>query len=124
MDEALTPAEYKAVRDRAPEFLGDLMDHVAEVLAEAGIDADKAALFGLATALRLRQRWAKQVIYFAEGRGIDLRARNRRIWEEFNGHNHDELAVKFGVSRVWIYRIIALMQAELRAERQGRLDLQ
>lgn len=43
MAEALNHAEYVARRDRAPEFLADLMEHTAEVLAEAGLGADEIA---------------------------------------------------------------------------------
>lgn len=124
MAEALNHAEYVARRDRAPEFLGDLMEHTAEVLAEAGIPRERAEVFGLAVALRLRTRWAKQNIYFAEGRSIDLRSRNQQIWDEFNGRNYDELAAKYGFSVVWVRRIIEAMRAAYQAETQGALDLE
>lgn len=124
MDEALTHSEYVARRDRAPEFLADLMEHTAEVLAEAGVPRERAEVFGLAVALRLRARWAKQNIYFAEGRSIDLRSRNQRIWDEFNGRNYDELASKYGVTVVWIRRIIEAMRAAYQAEKQASLDLE
>ncbi len=39
-------------------------------------------------------------------RNIKNNARNRLIRKEFNGTNHQELAVKYGVSLQWIYKIV------------------
>lgn len=33
--------------------------------------------------------------------------RNRKIREEFNGRNHNALAVKYGLTSRWIYEIVA-----------------
>lgn len=115
--------DYVSMRDRAPEFLGDLMDHITEVLTEGGVARERAELFGLATALRLRQRWAKQLIYFAEGRAMDLGSRNKRILDEFDGRNFDELAARYGVSIVWVRRIIEASKSERSTADQGSLDL-
>jgi Mor family transcriptional regulator len=32
--------------------------------------------------------------------------RNQRIREEFNGANHKELAIKYGITTQWIYKIL------------------
>lgn len=119
----VTPGDYVALRERAPEFLGDLMDHLSEVLVDGGVDRDQAAVFALYAVVRLRHRWAKQLIYFAEGRAIDLHTRNKAIWDAFNGRNVDELAARYRVSRVWIYRIIEDMRRDELATRQGSLNL-
>ena len=36
-----------------------------------------------------------------------MRARNRRIVEEFDGENHTQLAAKWGLSERTIYRIVS-----------------
>lgn len=118
-----TPTEYDSLRARAPEFLGDLMDHVTEVLTEGGIPADTAAIYGLAVSARLRARWAKQFIYFPEGRDLMARVRNAKIYEEFDGRNHNHLAAKYNVSVTWIYRIVEALRAEHTAGKQADLDL-
>lgn len=124
MDEPLKSGDFVAMRDRAPEFLADLMQHTIDVMTEGGVGREKAEVFAVAVVLRLRARWSKQLIYFAEGRSIDLRSRNRRIFAEFTGRNQEQLAAKYGVSVVWIRQIIALMRSEHAAERQRDLDLE
>lgn len=39
-------------------------------------------------------------------RNIKNNARNRLIRKEFNGTNHQELAIKYRVSLQWIYKIV------------------
>ncbi|WP_234419688.1 Mor transcription activator family protein [Burkholderia oklahomensis] len=47
--------------------------------------------------------------------------RDRRIFDEFRGDNHGELARKYGVSIQWIYKIIKAVGREEAAARQKQL---
>jgi len=38
--------------------------------------------------------------------------RVRRIWQEFNGKNHEELARKYNYTTQWIYKLVQRMREE------------
>ncbi len=47
--------------------------------------------------------------------------RNQRIYAEFNGRNHQQLAKKYNLTQMRIYQIVAAMQDDEFARRQGKL---
>jgi Mor transcription activator family len=47
--------------------------------------------------------------------------RNQRIYAEFNGRNHQQLAKKYNLTQMRIYQIVAAMQEDEFARRQGKL---
>jgi Mor family transcriptional regulator len=49
-----------------------------------------------------------QMVYFPKGLLDNIDARNKRIWEEFTGHNHYDIARLYGVSVQHVYRIVKL----------------
>jgi len=49
--------------------------------------------------------------------------RDEAIWREFKGDNHAELARRYGVTTIHIYRLIKRMTAEESARRQRALEL-
>ncbi len=50
------------------------------------------------------------MIYFPMGISSKISARDVAIYAEFNGSNHAELARKYKISLVWIYKIIKAMR--------------
>jgi Mor family transcriptional regulator len=42
--------------------------------------------------------------------------RDEAIWQEFTGNNHVELARKYGLTTIHVYRIIKRMRQEKRAK--------
>ncbi|MGX2951620.1 Mor transcription activator family protein, partial [Ursidibacter sp. B-7004-1] len=49
---------------------------------------------------------------------VQLSGRDWKIYHEFNGNNHKELARKYGVSVPWVYQIIKRVHKMEVAKRQ------
>lgn len=99
-------------RSRAPELLADLADHAAAAARQSLGAADAAAAaFGQQLARSMASHWGGQLIYFPMGRTQQLDERDERIWREFRGNNHAELARRHGVGVQRIYKIIKAQQA-------------
>lgn len=104
-----------------PELLQDLADQAGLKMIELGIDPEKAADIGFAVAEHIREHWGGQPIYIPRGAQYVFEQRDLDIFEEFNGHNHAELARKHDRSVMRIYQIIKAVRAELVRKRQGAL---
>lgn len=108
----------------APEFLTDLYDISATIARENGLDDERADAMALQIIDKLRPNWEGTQPYFAKGLSMKLRERDLKIYQEFTGNNHSELAVKYNVSRVWVYAIIKQVDAEVRRRaREGQQPL-
>ncbi|WP_142850949.1 Mor transcription activator family protein [Telmatospirillum sp. J64-1] len=97
----------------------ELIEEVRSALAEFA--SEEMAKGGADAAQRLAQRfadwltdcWGGQQLYFP----MDLARRNARIYEEFTGGNHAELAEKYHMSVNTVYAILR----DERARRQPGL---
>lgn len=107
---------------KEPEVLVDL-DAKAAALAKQLFDVpdDVADAFGAELANLMAAEWGGQSIYFATGLFYKVAKLHQEVWEAFTGYNHNELAKQFGVSRAWIYKIVARMRAADLATRQSDL---
>lgn len=107
-------------RSKGPELLLDLADHVAVALVElACMEQERAIQLGREIANRMAIHWGGQNVYFPMGLSIRLSERDRRIFDDFDGANHSELARKYGVSIQWVYKIVKAVRQEEMARRQG-----
>lgn len=63
--------------------------------------------------------------YFYVPKDIRLAAHGRdiEIWEKFTGDNHMRLAREYGLTKQYIYRIVARMREAEYARRQGALEV-
>jgi Mor family transcriptional regulator len=107
---------------QCPELLSDLAAFCAAVILERlGIDATLAEEIGLDIAFLIAAAWGGALIYIPKGFLFLLRKKYREIFNEFTGHNHAELAAKYGYSLTWIYRVIKVVRQSEIDERQGDL---
>lgn len=104
-----------------PELLQDLADQVGLKLVELGVDPEKAAEIGFASAEHIREHWGGQPIYLPKGAQYEFSMRDMQVFEQFNGHNHAALAREYNLSVMRIYQIIKAVRAELTRKRQGAL---
>lgn len=51
-------------------------------------------------------------MYFPKLDSLLQRERNKRIREEFDGYNHKELAIRYGVTERWIYDILSTIESQ------------
>ena len=79
------------------------------------------------TALRQTERLSREEggRNFYLGRGMRYRetVRDRKMYEQFNGRNYDELARSYYLTPTRVRQIVDLMHADDLARRQGRLDI-
>jgi len=107
---------------KIPELLTDLATHACEVAGQMlGIPRDAAEHLGIEVARKMADHWGGQHIYIPKGVSMIASQRDRVIFDEFNGHNHAELARKYHLSMIWIYKIIRTVRAQEVARRQGGL---
>lgn len=104
-----------------PELIRELADVVERKLKDRGIDEKDAQAVAEDAAEHVRERFGGQPLYWAKGETMRQRRRREAMWEMFNGRNYAEVSKAFGVCLQQAYRQIAIMRAEERARRQGRL---
>jgi Mor family transcriptional regulator len=98
-------------KSKAAELLLDLAAQCALVLRDiTGIDAEKAELVGQEIAVSMAKHWGGQNLYFPKGLSFQVSQRYLEIYNEFNGRNHAELAMKYDLTVQWVYRIIKLFR--------------
>lgn len=103
-------------------LLEDLRDHAFKLIQELkGIDEDLARQFANELMYLISQHWGGQSVYIIKDDTFIADVRDIQIYAEFNGHNHSELAKKYGLSTVYIYRIIKRMTALEKSQLQPEL---
>lgn len=107
---------------KEPEVLVDLSAKAAALAKQLfDVSDDVAEAFGSELAQMMAVEWGGQSIYFATGLFYQVAKMHQEIYDAFNGHNHNELVKRFGVSRVWIYKVVERMRSADIAKRQADL---
>ena len=110
-------------RKPATALLEDLADHLADrAHQELDIPKDQAREFSEAAATFIADLWGGQILYIPKDMAGRLYSRNSKIYAEFVGDNHAELARKYGLSFQHIHRIIK-KEREKRRIKQHDLPL-
>lgn len=113
----------KNTRSRAPEYLANLMENTKGVLIKNGIAEELASKFSREISKQMCEQWGGQLIYFPYWLREELSERDRKIYDEFNGNNHQALSRKYHLSIQAIYRIINFVRNEEILRRQATLPL-
>nr|VFK46624.1 MAG: Mor transcription activator family protein [Candidatus Kentron sp. TC] len=87
------------------------------------VDKELAEYVGHEVANGFADHWGGQNIYIPKGRIQKIHARNEEIWRSFDGANHADLALRYGVSTTWIYHIVKVMRKIEQHKRQIPLPL-
>jgi len=109
-------------RSQAPEYLASLITYNTCELVKNGIPKEDAERIAQDVAKQMCEQWGGQIIYFPYWLRMELSARDRKIYDEFNGHNHADLCRRHKMSLQSIYRIIGLVKEEETARRQSQLN--
>lgn len=113
----LTPSEAQR-----HEFLADMVAHVAQRLVEKhSMDEEAACDVGNDLADYLASKWGKQNIYIPADEAFKLNDRDWDIFRRFQRGNAGQLAMEFGVSKVWVHAIYRRCLAAYRKRVQGGL---
>ncbi|MFD1805575.1 Mor transcription activator family protein [Pasteurella oralis] len=112
----------ESFEQKAPEILNDLARHIeVELLKKIDIEQDKAKQTGIEIAQAMAKNWGGEVIYIPRNLLFTLNERDRKIFNEFTGSNHRDLAKKYNVSMQWVYQIVKRVSKEEVAKRQIKL---
>lgn len=84
-----------------------------------GLDEITAARLGRELVVRFAEDHPGEQLYFAKGMSYRLDARDAEIYAQFNGHNYNELARKFGIAPRHVRRVVRRAQA---IETAARMD--
>ncbi len=120
---ALPELKRNGVPVKTPEFIQQVADHAAQVIASrADIDDVQAIELGQAVAARLAHVFGGSRIWIAGGVRntssnfcFDLSRRDLDLYRAFDGHNHSELAARYGVTTRYVYTIIERVRRSMRA---------
>ena len=103
-------------------LLLDLRDHACRLLRELKtVDATAASQISNELMYQISQHWGGQSIYIIKDDSFQAEERDIQIYNEFNGHNHTELAKKYNLTEVYIYRIVKRMHEQERNRLQPSL---
>ncbi|MDG4949149.1 transcriptional regulator [Actinobacillus equuli subsp. haemolyticus] len=104
---------------KSPEILLDLAKHIeTELVSGFKASEEDAKNFAIKMAQTIAKNWGGEVIYIPRNIGLLLSERDKKIYDEFNGTNHRELARKYNVSMQWVYAIVKRVGKEEIAKRQ------
>lgn len=102
-----------------PELLNDFKDKCQERLqSDVGLDLDTAEKSASLIIKLMQNDWRGQQIYIPKCAEDELSDRDRKLWSEYNGTNHAQLAHDFDVSVQWVYKVVKYMRALELSEKQ------
>lgn len=107
----------------APDFLNDLLVYSELTLKKNGVDDSQAKKIAKEIAQQMCDQWGGQQVYFPFWIKIERQERDYKIYKEFKGDNHQELARKYKLSVQAIYRIINDIKSDEMEKRQSKLAL-
>ncbi len=105
------------------ELLSDIAKHTEVVLKDHGIEQEIAEQAGTALADWLATHWGGQMVTIPKDYFFKLAARDMKIYHQFNGNNHSELARLHKMSVRGIYKLLDRVHKREIDRRQCRLDL-
>lgn len=107
--------------NRIPELVADLEAQATAFLLAQRIAPEVASTMSKKLALHLCRNWGGQLIYIPKNQGGELDERDKQIYAEFNGKNHQQLAKKYDLAVQQIYKIIKASRAQFLAQNQANL---
>ena len=103
-------------------LLLDLRDHACRLLKNIqAVDASTADQISNELMYQISQDWGGHSIYIIKDDTFHAEERDIQIYKEFNGYNHSELAKKYKLTEVYIYRIVKRMAEQERNRMQPSL---
>ena len=108
--------------NRVPELVADLEDQaVACLMSVLPMERQQAVEVSKKLSHHLTSNWGGQLIYLPKNLLGRVSERDLKIYKEFNGKNHVELARKYDLTVQHIYRIVKEVGMAERAKNQGDL---
>lgn len=93
------------------ETLFVLLDSIERKLIESKIDEELATKLATLIVDDFRHQCGGMSVYIPKGVGLDAILKHSKIYQDFRGKNHTELAKKYNLSEQRIYQIVRAMQS-------------
>ena len=93
-------------KSRQHEFSQALYDIIYHALIRQGMVGEQALAVAEESTDTVLEEFGGENLYIPKNISGKAHRRNRQIYDEFTGDNHDELAKKYGVTLQRIYAII------------------
>jgi Mor family transcriptional regulator len=110
-DDALARLDDADVRQAWPRNLVAMVDVVMARLRRAGVDEATARSHAAMTMHALSEYHGGRQFYLPKGDTLEIALRNKRIWDEFTGHNVEHLSERYGLTFVQVYNILREQRA-------------
>lgn len=108
--------------NRIPELISDLEAQIVAFLtAQMNTCDEQAQVFSKKLSRHLTDNWGGQLIYIPKNQGGKLDERDKQIYAEFNGKNHQQLAKKYDLAVQQIYKIVKNVGRYEMEKRQGEM---
>lgn len=115
--------QYTTPTSRNHDIVRFVRDSALWILAEHSPDLAMPQVAALADRIAdafHRVADGRDMCYLPKGHHRDLEAKYQRIWDEFDGRNYDELAVRYNHSEMRIRQIVkAMRQAKIKDRQRG-----
>ncbi|APC14561.1 DNA-binding protein [Pseudomonas frederiksbergensis] len=107
---------------RGSDLLSETIEPMAKVIQESlGVSADLAEATSVEITTLFAHLWGGQVVYVPKGVCIQASRLHQKIYDDFTGRNHHEVATKHGVSVQQVYRVVKRMRLAIIARNQRDL---
>ena len=104
-----------------PEMLHRLREIIIEELKEQRIEQELTEHCAHHITETVRAEWGGTAVYIGKGLMYELSQRDAEIWEKFNGKNHHALVNEYGITMVWLYKIIKHQRRAMIKDKQTDL---
>lgn len=105
----------------APDFVHELAEYLRDALKTEGVPDEKAAELAIGVASYMTHAYGGEMIYIPLGRRAKAEDRWRAIFDEYNGKNVRELALKHGMTIPSVYRVLNEERNRRRAQAKAEL---
>jgi len=123
----LSAADVASINEhRWPKAMTEFVQVLSAAAIRNGISKDKADADQIArwVVLTLGVHFGGRQVYLPKGDVLYAALRDVKMWQEFTGHNHEQLAKKYNLSVVAVYKIIGQQRALHMAKIQPQLPLE
>jgi Mor family transcriptional regulator len=116
-------SDTKQDRSKFIDVLGQMLSKIAEGYVKDYQDSPEDAKGRAALAMSIIQKMAQgTTVYIGKGHLWQVDQKHYKIYERFNGFNHKELALEYGISTRMIYKIVRRVGKAVDKKRQPEFE--
>lgn len=108
-------------KNNYPEILQRLREIIITELESQEVDHSHATHYAHHICEVVRAEWGGTAVYIGKGLMYELSQRDQEIWSKFTGRNHHDLCREYGITMVWLYKIIKYQRQAMLKDKQGDL---